>query len=134
MKHRLERRQPERQNVIELICIDDCCKNRQKYELLINWPLRRCKKHKREKRCQWATWHSTDKCKFYTNRKCKVPLSNLNRRLPLLRSNLNRSLWSHLRSNIKKWKSLYIQRAILNIADTTLKNLIFEKSTYAAAI
>ena len=34
---------------------------------------------------------------------------------------------------MKKWKSLYIQKAILNIADTTPKNLIFEKSTYAAA-
>ena len=35
---------------------------------------------------------------------------------------------------MKKWKSLHIQKVILNIADTTSKNLIFEKSTYAAAI
>ena len=31
-------------------------------------------------------------------------------------------------------KSLYIQKVILNIADATSKNLIIEKSTYAAAI
>ena len=31
---------------------------------------------------------------------------------------------------MKKWKSLYIQKVILNIADTTSKNLIFEKRLY----
>ena len=35
---------------------------------------------------------------------------------------------------MKKRKSLYIAKVILNIADTTSKNLIFEKSTYVAAI
>ena len=35
---------------------------------------------------------------------------------------------------MKKWKSLYIQKVILNIADTTSKNLIFKESTYTAAI
>ena len=39
LKHRLERRQPERQNVIELICIDDCCKNRQKYQSIFRQAL-----------------------------------------------------------------------------------------------